>query len=221
MRMFNFMKTPAPPLSLKPLTFRVKSPCSSWKNCSRNPEDYQQRASTLSRLADEAKALNDASTLDFLHTEKSSSRMAYFYKRHSRSVPAALNEQAMPAQLRSASPLTSRPISITDSGTPSDNIETLLPDSNAKQLIRPTPFLIRLPEVVPVATSGVLSAHHASRQARKRPVLSTHYLSISRGQTLLFLYPGRFKQNIAGKRGPGETAVLNLCSGSDIRSVSR
>ncbi|ECW3431164.1 non-heme ferritin-like protein [Salmonella enterica] len=31
-------------------------------------EDYQQRASTLSRLADEAKALNDASTLDFLHT---------------------------------------------------------------------------------------------------------------------------------------------------------
>ncbi len=36
MRMFNFMKTPAPPLSLKPLTFRVKS-SALWKNCSRKP----------------------------------------------------------------------------------------------------------------------------------------------------------------------------------------
>ncbi|EDQ7094683.1 non-heme ferritin-like protein, partial [Salmonella enterica subsp. arizonae] len=34
----------------------------------RTLEDYQQRASTLSRLANEAKALNDVSTLDFLHT---------------------------------------------------------------------------------------------------------------------------------------------------------
>ncbi len=93
MRMFNFMKNAGATPIVKAIDVPGEELCSLEELFQKTTEDYQQRASTLSRLADEAKALNDASTLDFLHTtEKSSSRMAYFYKLFSKKF-AALNEQ--------------------------------------------------------------------------------------------------------------------------------
>ncbi len=98
MRMFNFMKNAGATPIVKAIDVPGEELCSLEELFQKTTEDYQQRASTLSRLADEAKALNDASTLDFLHTpEKSSSRMAYFYKLFSKKF-AALNEQGYAAQ---------------------------------------------------------------------------------------------------------------------------
>lgn len=93
MRMFNFMKNAGATPIVKAIDVPGEELCSLEELFQKTLEDYQQRASTLSRLADEAKALNDASTLDFsIPWKKSSSRMAYFYKLFSKKF-AALNEQ--------------------------------------------------------------------------------------------------------------------------------
>lgn len=68
MRMFNFMKNAGATPIVKAIDVPGEELCSLEELFQKTLEDYQQRASTLSRLADEAKALNDASTLDFLHT---------------------------------------------------------------------------------------------------------------------------------------------------------
>lgn len=68
MRMFNFMKNAGATPIVKAIDVPGEDLCSLEELFQKTLEDYQQRASTLSRLADEAKALNDASTLDFLHT---------------------------------------------------------------------------------------------------------------------------------------------------------
>lgn len=72
-----------------------------------------------------------------------------------------------------------------------------MPDSNAKQLIRPTPFLVSLPEVAPVAT-GLLSTHHAWRQGETLLTCQAGITPASHVQTILFLYSDRFQTNIAG-----------------------
>ncbi|HAE2266554.1 TPA_asm: non-heme ferritin-like protein [Salmonella enterica subsp. salamae serovar 60:g,m,t:z6] len=68
MRMFNFMKNAGATPIVNAIDVPGDELCSLEELFQKTLEDYQQRASTLSRLADEAKALNDASTLDFLHT---------------------------------------------------------------------------------------------------------------------------------------------------------
>ncbi len=65
MRMFNFMKNAGATPIVKAIDVPGEELCSLEELFQKTTEDYQQRASTLSRLADEAKALNDASTLDF------------------------------------------------------------------------------------------------------------------------------------------------------------
>ncbi|WP_342005901.1 non-heme ferritin-like protein [Citrobacter sedlakii] len=67
MRMFNFMKN----AGANPIVKAVDVPGSDLHSMEelfqKTLEEYQQRASKLSRLADEAQALNDAQTLTFLH----------------------------------------------------------------------------------------------------------------------------------------------------------
>lgn len=63
MRMFNFMKNAGATPIVKAIDVPGEELCSLEELFQKTLEDYQQRASTH-----EAKALNDASTLDFLHT---------------------------------------------------------------------------------------------------------------------------------------------------------
>lgn len=65
MRMFNFMKSVGATPSLKPLMFPVKTELSG-RTVPKTMEEYEQRSSTLAQLADEAKELNDDSTVNFL-----------------------------------------------------------------------------------------------------------------------------------------------------------
>lgn len=75
MRMFNFMKSVGATPSLKPLMFPVKTELSG-RTVPKTMEEYEQRSSTLAQLADEAKELNDDSTVNFLRDlEKNSSMM--------------------------------------------------------------------------------------------------------------------------------------------------
>lgn len=63
------------PPSLKPLMFPVKTELSG-RTVPKTMEEYEQRSSTLAQLADEAKELNDDSTVNFLRDlEKNSSMM--------------------------------------------------------------------------------------------------------------------------------------------------
>lgn len=80
MRMFNFMKSVGATPSLKPLMFPVKTELSG-RTVPKTMEEYEQRSSTLAQLADEAKELNDDSTVNFLRDlEKNSSMMACYCK---------------------------------------------------------------------------------------------------------------------------------------------
>lgn len=67
MRMFNFMKS----AGAFPIVDAIDMPGDKLNSLEelvqKTLDDLEQRSSTLSRLADEAKAVNDASTLDFLH----------------------------------------------------------------------------------------------------------------------------------------------------------
>lgn len=67
MRVFNYMKN----AGANPVVQAIDVPGAEL-TCleelfQKTLDDYQQRSTTLSRLADEAEALNDAPTLDFLH----------------------------------------------------------------------------------------------------------------------------------------------------------
>lgn len=67
MRMFNFMKNAGATPIVKAIDVPGGKLNSLEELFQKTLEDYEQRANTLARLADEAKALNDESTLDFLH----------------------------------------------------------------------------------------------------------------------------------------------------------
>ncbi|WP_436857805.1 non-heme ferritin-like protein [Citrobacter tructae] len=67
MRMFNYMKKAGANPVVKAIDVPEDNLNSLEELFQKTLDDYMQRSSKLSRLADEAKALNDASTLDFLH----------------------------------------------------------------------------------------------------------------------------------------------------------
>ncbi|POT59388.1 ferritin [Citrobacter amalonaticus] len=68
MRMFNYMKK----AGANPVVKAIDVPGDELNSLEdlfqKTLEDHQQRSSTLSLLADEAKAVNDAPTMDFLNT---------------------------------------------------------------------------------------------------------------------------------------------------------
>ncbi|WP_410751377.1 non-heme ferritin-like protein [Citrobacter sp. U14242] len=67
MRMFNFMKSAGANPIVKAIDVPGDELTSLEELFQKTLEDYQQRSRTLSRLTDEAEALNDAPTVDFLH----------------------------------------------------------------------------------------------------------------------------------------------------------
>lgn len=67
MRMFNFMKSAGAFPIVDAIDMHGDKLNSLEELVQKTLDDLEQRSSTLSRLADEAKAVNDASTLDFLH----------------------------------------------------------------------------------------------------------------------------------------------------------
>ena len=67
MRMFNFMKNAGANPIVKAIDVPGDDLTSLEELFQKTLEEYQQRSRTLSRLTDEAEALNDASTVDFLH----------------------------------------------------------------------------------------------------------------------------------------------------------
>lgn len=68
MRMFNFMKNAGANPVVKAVDVAGEELNSLEELFQKTMEDYEQRASTLSRLADEAQALNDVTVLSFLHS---------------------------------------------------------------------------------------------------------------------------------------------------------
>lgn len=68
MRMFNYMKNAGANPVVKAIDVPGEDLHSLEELFQKTLEDHEQRASTLSRLADEAEALNDTPTLSFLHT---------------------------------------------------------------------------------------------------------------------------------------------------------
>lgn len=84
MRMFNFMKNAGANPIVRAIDVPGEELTCLEELFQKTLDEYQQRASTLSRLTDEAKAMNDAPTLNFLHDPKKiSSRMAFCYRRFS------------------------------------------------------------------------------------------------------------------------------------------
>lgn len=82
MRVFNFMKSAGANPIVKAIDVPGDELTSLEDLFQKTLDEYQQRANTLSRLTNEAEALNDAPTVDFLHDlEKSSSRMVCCCKR--------------------------------------------------------------------------------------------------------------------------------------------
>lgn len=80
--MFNFMKSAGANPIVKAMDVPGDELSSLEELFQKTLDEYQQRSSKLSRLTNEAEALNDAPTIDFLHDlEKSSSRMACCYRR--------------------------------------------------------------------------------------------------------------------------------------------
>lgn len=67
MRMFNFMKNAGANPIVKAIDVPGDKLNSLEELFQKTLEDYEQRANTLARLTDEAKALNDKPTLDFLY----------------------------------------------------------------------------------------------------------------------------------------------------------
>jgi len=67
MRVFNYMKNAGANPVVKAIDVPGDDLHSLEELFQKTLDEYQQRASTLSRLAEEAQALNDASTLTFLH----------------------------------------------------------------------------------------------------------------------------------------------------------
>ena len=67
MRMFNFMKNAGANPVVKAIDVPGEDLHSLEELFQKTMEDYEQRASTLSQLTNEAEALNDAPTLNFLH----------------------------------------------------------------------------------------------------------------------------------------------------------
>ena len=67
MRMFNFMKNAGANPVVKAIDVQGEDLHSLEELFQKTMDDFEQRASTLSQLTNEAEALNDAPTLDFLH----------------------------------------------------------------------------------------------------------------------------------------------------------
>lgn len=67
MRMFNFMKNAGANPIVRAIDVPGEELTCLEELFQKTLDEYQQRASTLSRLTDEAKAMNDAPTLNFLH----------------------------------------------------------------------------------------------------------------------------------------------------------
>ena len=77
MRMFNFMKSVGATPIVKAIDVPGEKLNSLEELFQKTMEEYEQRSSTLAQLADEAKELNDDSTVNFLRDlEKNSSMMA-------------------------------------------------------------------------------------------------------------------------------------------------
>ncbi|MDM3711613.1 non-heme ferritin-like protein, partial [Proteus mirabilis] len=66
MRMFNFMKSVGATPIVKAIDVPGEKLNSLEELFQKTMEEYEQRSSTLAQLADEAKALNDDSTVNFL-----------------------------------------------------------------------------------------------------------------------------------------------------------
>lgn len=92
MRMFNFMKSAGTISIVKTIDVPDDELCPLEELFQKALEAYQQRTSTLSRLADEAKTLNNASMLDFLYTLEKEQQDGVLFKPFSKKF-AALNEQ--------------------------------------------------------------------------------------------------------------------------------
>ncbi len=76
MRMFNFMKSVGATPIVKAIDVPGEKLNSLEELFQKTMEEYEQRSSTLAQLADEAKELNDDSTVNFLRDlEKNSSMM--------------------------------------------------------------------------------------------------------------------------------------------------
>lgn len=76
MRMFNFMKSVGATPIVKAIDVPGEKLDSLEELFQKTMEEYEQRSSTLAQLADEAKELNDASTVNFLRDlEKETSSM--------------------------------------------------------------------------------------------------------------------------------------------------
>lgn len=69
MRMFNFMKNAGANPVVQAIDVQGEDLHSLEELFQKTIDDYEQRASTLSQLTNEAEALNDAPTLDFLHDQ--------------------------------------------------------------------------------------------------------------------------------------------------------
>lgn len=81
MRMFNFMKSVGATPIVKAIDVPGEKLNSLEELFQKTMEEYEQRSSTLAQLADEAKELNDDSTVNFLRDlKKNSSMMACYCK---------------------------------------------------------------------------------------------------------------------------------------------